>query len=47
MPILSEMAAEFEAQVAAELTVIMLLRAGLEDVEVTEYFRIMMDKEPN
>ncbi len=43
---LETMAAEFEAQVADELTVLLLLRAGLEDYEITVW-RKVIDKEPN
>ncbi len=46
MPLLAEMAAEFEAQVAAELTVLLLLRAGCDDNEV-RFFAKYIDKEPN
>ncbi len=43
---LETMAAEFEAQVADELTVLLLLRAGCEDDEIAAYVRLM-DKETN
>ncbi len=35
-----------EARIDAELTVLMLLRAGCEDDEITAYVRLM-DKEPS
>ncbi len=40
------MATEFEAQIDAELTVLLLLRAGCEDDEIAAYCKVM-DKEPN